>query len=170
MILSQAEIQEINKINSEIGNYAGILETDLEHEILNDLVTELTISEESPTLRRIWTPEFDNEIVDIETWLKDREFLGDIRDEIYPQLIDDLIELFTGDYHECVLTGALGWGKSTFAEVGILRQVYEVSCYSNPQNSFGLMSGSTIAIFVTFARVSSRRTGTRSISGRPHGG
>ena len=89
--------------------------------------------------------EYEETPVDLLTFLEDDYYLGSIcRDGMYPQLKKDFIELFTGDYEEVVLTGSIGWGKSFFASLIILRLVYELSCLKNPQQTFGLAESSKI--------------------------
>ena len=54
--------------------------------------------------------------------------------------------MFEGDYVEAILTGAIGWGKSTFAEIAMCRMLYEISCLRDPQKVYGLMKGSVIVL------------------------
>jgi len=84
--------------------------------------------------------------VDMETWLRHPDYMGETGRELWPQIVDDLVEFFEGDYNVGVFTGGVGWGKSTIAEFGIARMAYECGCYHNPQSSLGLMSGDTIAL------------------------
>jgi hypothetical protein len=88
--------------------------------------------------------EYEREVVDVRTWLDDDYYFGEVAKGLWPKLKEDVVELFTGSYHEVVLGGAIGWGKSTFAEIVIARQIYEMSCLRNPQRSYGLASGSEI--------------------------
>ncbi|MGA7622106.1 MAG: hypothetical protein WB630_04230 [Candidatus Acidiferrales bacterium] len=75
----------------------------------------------SPTLRRtLHADDFLYKPVDVRTFCEDPYYLGSIlHDGLYPKLLDDLIELFDGSYMEVLLTGAIGYGKSTMAEVGM---------------------------------------------------
>lgn len=90
-------------------------------------------------------PVYDREMVDMETFLTDEYFLGHIGKTLYSCWWDDLIELFSGGYHEAVISGAIGIGKNTFASVAVVRMVYEMSCLRDPQSMFGLERGSEIA-------------------------
>lgn len=50
--------------------------------------------------------------VDIETFVKDEYYLGNTCAVLYPQLLEDMKELFEGgEYQEAVLTGSIGYGK-----------------------------------------------------------
>ena len=82
--------------------------------------------------------------VSVRKFVEDEEFLG-LEGQVYPTLLNDLEELFNGDYDEAVLAGSIGWGKSTFAEIAMARMIYEVSCFRDPQKALGLMRGSIIA-------------------------
>jgi hypothetical protein len=87
--------------------------------------------------------------------VEDKQYLGNIlRGNIYPKILDDLIELFEGSYSEVLLMGAIGWGKSVFAEVGICYDLYKVSCLKNPADAFGLLPNSNVA----FINVSVNKT------------
>jgi hypothetical protein len=50
--------------------------------------------------------------------------------------------------------GAIGWGKSVFAEVGICYDLYKVSCLKNPADAYGLLPNSNVA----FINVSVNKT------------
>lgn len=82
--------------------------------------------------------------VGVRQFIEEQPYLG-LKGQVYPRLLDDLEELFEGDYIEAVLTGSIGWGKSTFAEIAMARMIYEVSCFHNPQKVYGLMDGTVIA-------------------------
>ena len=90
---------------------------------------------------------YDEVPVDMETFLYDPYFLGTaVGGNLYPTLADDLIEIFEGGpYIEVYLTGGIGYGKSTLAEIIMLRMVYECWCYKDPAAAFGLLPGSVIS-------------------------
>ena len=69
-----------------------------------------------------------------------------MKGQVFPVLLDDLEELFDSKtYDEAILTGGIGWGKSTFAELALIRMIYETSCLRNPQKTFDLADGTNIA-------------------------
>jgi hypothetical protein len=90
--------------------------------------------------------EYKTPPVDIETFVKDPYYLGHSCDNIYPKLLEDLIELFDGGYQEMVLTGSVGWGKTFLASIGICRILYELSCMRDPHASFGLARDTNISV------------------------
>jgi hypothetical protein len=49
--------------------------------------------------------------VDIRTFLTEPYFLGETGASLWPKLLDDIVELFEGQYEEALLGGSLGWGK-----------------------------------------------------------
>lgn len=83
--------------------------------------------------------------VGVRKFIEDPYFLG-LEGQVFPTLLDDIEELFEGDFVEAVLTGAIGWGKSTFAEIAQCRMLYEISCLRDPQRVYGLMRGSVIVL------------------------
>lgn len=88
----------------------------------------------------LWPP------VSVEQFVQDKRYLGNIlHGNIYPKILEDLIELFEGQYTEVLLTGSIGWGKSVFAEIGIAYDLYKVSCLKNPADAYGLLPNSNVA-------------------------
>jgi len=87
---------------------------------------------------------YKNKPIPVREFVEHPDYLG-LRGQIYPVLLNDLEEMFEGDYDEAVFAGSIGWGKSTIAETAMAYMVYEVSCFKNPQKALGLMDGSVIA-------------------------
>ena len=115
-----------------------------------DLLRELIASANGPEhliqmLQDLSTFDYRWKPVNMETFLLHPDYLG-LKGQVWPRLVEDLTELFEGDYDEAVLFGSIGWGKSTFAEIAMARMTYEVSCLQNPQAAYGLMEGSLIAL------------------------
>jgi hypothetical protein len=90
--------------------------------------------------------EYLRPMVDIETFIKDPYYLGTTCDNLYPQLVEDLKELFDGGYREAILTGSIGWGKTFFASIALIRVLYEISCLRDPHRSFGIAKDTNIAL------------------------
>jgi hypothetical protein len=89
--------------------------------------------------------------VPVRQFIFDERFLGKVlKNDIFAPLVEDLEEFFESDYTVSLLAGGIGWGKSTFAEIAILYDIYQVSCLRNPAVTFGMRSGSTLA-FVNVA-------------------
>ena len=86
------------------------------------------------------------EHVTLRDFVEDKDFLGqkgEIRTKIWPLLE----EINSGNYDEAVLTGAIGYGKTTIALVTQAWQLFQLSRYKNPQGLFGLQQSSEI-IFI----------------------
>lgn len=86
-----------------------------------------------------------DKIIDVEEFVESSEYMNQ-RGYIRSVVKKGLIELFHGenDYIECVLTGAIGWGKTYFADLSMAYMLYTLSCYHNPQVEFDLAPGSSI--------------------------
>jgi hypothetical protein len=135
---------------------AGLLKKDLaglnpaERETLEILLQELSTpaaaSPEKKLLQLLGNAEYKRTPVDMRTFCLDPYYLGHTCDNIYPKLLDDLTDLMSGDYHECILSGSIGWGKTFFASIGICRILYELSCMTSPHDSFGLGRDTNISI------------------------
>lgn len=65
--------------------------------------------------------EYEQEPVDPRTFLLDDYYLGQVGGNMYPQLQDDFVELFTGNYYEAILSGSLGMDSIVVGADGSLR-------------------------------------------------
>jgi hypothetical protein len=102
----------------------------------------------------IYTLDYLYPPVKIQQFIEDPYYLGSILHcNIFPKLMDDLIELFDGSYSEVLLMGAIGWGKSVMAEIGIAYDIYRVSCLRSPADAYGLLPNSSLV----FLNVSVRK-------------
>jgi len=100
----------------------------------------------SQLLRSIYATDYVLEPVSIETFILDGQYLGgSLRNNIYPAILDDLIEIFEGDFIEICCGGAIGGGKTTEIAIGIAYEIYLVSCLKDPAHTYGLIPGSTLA-------------------------
>jgi hypothetical protein len=89
---------------------------------------------------------YEREPVGISQFIRDPYYLGTIlREAIFPQIEDDLVELLDGEYSEVLLKGAIGSGKTTTAYAGIAYDIYKVSCLRHPAKTFGLIPGTALA-------------------------
>lgn len=84
--------------------------------------------------------------VDMQTFITDPYYLGNTCDNLYPKLMEDLTLLFDEGYREAIFTGAIGWGKTFAASIGICRLLYILSCMRDPHRSFGIAANSNISI------------------------
>lgn len=90
--------------------------------------------------------EYKTQPVSMEQFVKDEYYLGKTCAELYPKLLEDLTELFSGGYHESISTGSIGWGKTFFASIGVCRVLYEISCLQDPFATFGLARDTNLSV------------------------
>jgi len=102
--------------------------------------------EQNPVFRAVTELEYEMKPVDPGTFYTDDYYLGHV--QLWPKLLDDLVELHEGEYEEAVLTGSFGWGKSHFASAALAYVIYQLSCLRNPQRSYGL--DATSQIYMSF--------------------
>lgn len=81
--------------------------------------------------------------VDFVTFVESPYFLNS-PNILYPEVLRAGCELNNGTYEEAVLTGGIGTGKTTLALFSTAYQLYKLSCYVNPQSTFGLDPSSEI--------------------------
>lgn len=65
---------------------------------------------------------------------------------LYPKVMEEGIELNSGKYVECVLTGGIGTGKTTLAVFSTAYQIYWLSCFKNPHRMWELSPADEIVI------------------------
>jgi hypothetical protein len=118
-----------------------------EREALQVALAELTAKGQPLLYKTLDEIDWIREPVDMETFVKDPYYLGNTCDTCYPKLLGDLKDLFDdGTYREAIFTGAIGWGKTFTASIGICRLLYELSCMRDPHRSFGIAANSNISI------------------------
>lgn len=86
-------------------------------------------------------------MIPVSQWIEDEYYVGKEGQFIYPYWKNQLIDIFEtnrGKYNEIVVTGGLGTGKSVFANLCMVRKLYELSCYENITGLFDLMPSSII--------------------------
>ena len=88
------------------------------------------------------------EPVPIEEWIDSPYYVGPDALSIYPYWKQHIINIFNSPVriNEVILTGGLGTGKTTIANIILLRRIYELSCYSNIPALFNLMVSSKIML------------------------
>ena len=86
------------------------------------------------------------EHVNLRVFVEDYDFLG-LKGEVRKKIWPILEEINSGKYDEAVLTGAIGWGKTTVALLTQAWQLFQLSRYPQPQRLFGLQESSEI-IFI----------------------
>ena len=119
-------------------------------------------------LRRDGTmiPSQVHEIVPIEKWITSEYYVGKDVLGIYPYWRDFVVDIFRADrtqdekINQVVLSGAIGVGKSTVAELIMIRKLYELSCWKNVNAMFNLMSKTSIMfLYFSVNKMQAERTG-----------
>jgi hypothetical protein len=95
--------------------------------------------------------------VPLDEFLYSSTYLGIEPSELYPAVIQTLEAVETEQYVEAVLKGSIGIGKTTAANLGIIRQIYKISCMRNPQQTFGLQRHSSIVFTIQSVRLSTAK-------------
>jgi hypothetical protein len=134
-----------DETNSEIDDILDKL-NDEELASLEAILDEVGATGNSQIADTCAEMEWEEVPVPIEEWLNSYHHVGDLKDSIYPVLKRDLIELFTGNYHEVILTGSTRWGKDFFSCTAMTRLLYELCCLRDPAQSMGLGAGESIHV------------------------
>lgn len=78
------------------------------------------------------------EPVGVREFLNDPYYLGEAAGSLFKRLETDFVDVFEDNAHEVILAGSIGWGKTYFMALGMVRQLYEISCLADPQRYFGI--------------------------------
>lgn len=94
--------------------------------------------------------------VDVSEFVESARYMGQ-KGFVRPRVLEELHSLFHGpdaeDRLEVVLGGAIGWGKSYFAEMGLAYMLYRLSRHPCPQLTYGLAPGSSIVFIMQSLRL-----------------
>lgn len=94
---------------------------------------------------------YERKPVGVKEFVESPDFLNR-PDELYPRVMEELVEINSGKYVETVLTGGIGSGKTTVANYTQVYQLYRLSCMHCPQTTFGI--GRTDEILIVFQSIS----------------
>lgn len=119
-----------------------------ERKIALDILKQFSVQGKSKTYEDILYQDYEEIPVDIETFMKDPQYLGSgLTNEegkftVFPYWVEKLKEIFPNNletkYRTAVFSGAIGLGKSTIAVIGILYQLYRMLCLKDPYLYYGL--------------------------------
>lgn len=121
--------------------------SDQEKDILLKTLSNMSKGDSS-LYQQLKYQDFDEIPVDIETFLHDKNYLGnglidsEGRFTVFPYWIETLKKIFpdnlTTRYNTLVLTGSIGIGKSFFAVLCMLYLLYRMLCLKDPYIYYGL--------------------------------
>jgi hypothetical protein len=84
------------------------------------------------------------EIMPIEEWVESAYHSGPVS-HMYDFWKEKIVEVFKKGVNEVIVIGSIGGGKTTFANALLMRKLYELSCYENPEALFKMLAGTRIA-------------------------
>lgn len=116
-----------------------------ERKVFNQMIKEFSQNGSSDTLKNLWNQDYNEIPVDIDQFIDDDRYLGkSLEGTLYPYWRNVLRDIMAPDskYVEVILTGAIGIGKSTIADVGMCYMLYKLLCMKNPQSYYGLTKSS----------------------------
>jgi len=108
--------------------------------------TDKSVDRYSELMGIAYAMEFKGVPVSPEEFYNSEYYLGATVEDIYPGLKRDLIEFAKGNYGEAIITGGLGYGKSYWTSLAILRLIYELSMMKDPAKTLGIASGTQLTI------------------------
>ena len=123
---------------------------------MTDTARQLFEDEVAPALRtgicpavlgEVWASDYAIEPASVVDFIEKDHYLGrSLRGNVFPVIIDDLKELFEGNYVEAVWAGGIGWGKTWACAIASAYELYQLSCLHDPAAAYDLISGSTVAL------------------------
>ena len=140
------EIFGAQKANLVLDRLRDVEENDRQV-ILSNLMEDFAAHDtEVTTIAFEKTKEWSGRIIDpvsIPEFMESSQYLG-LKGEIYPRVMEHLIEINSGQYDEIVLTGGIGSAKTSIALWSLAFQVYQLSLLLYPQQHYGLDHSSEI--------------------------
>jgi hypothetical protein len=100
----------------------------------------------SKTLEGLSRLVYEREPVDVATFVTSKDYLN--TPTFWPVWLKDLEEFFQQEHWLAILRGAIGSGKTTFADVALAYMIYQLSCLRDPAAAYGLLAGSTVALIM----------------------
>jgi hypothetical protein len=99
------------------------------------------------------------DMIPVDEWVENVYYSGPVS-RMYDFWKEKIVEVFNRGVNEVIVTGSIGGGKTTFANALLMRKLYELSCYLNPEALFKLLSGTRIAfMYFTVTLKQAARTG-----------
>jgi hypothetical protein len=141
----RSEAEDAALLRRDLSNLSAA-EREVVDLILSDITDPSGASGGVRLLKKMGALDWKRTPVSISQFVHDEKYLGYTCDTLYDKLEADLQDLFDGDYRECVFTGAIGWGKTFSASIGICYLLYLLSCMRDPHASFGIAPNSNISI------------------------
>jgi len=99
-------------------------------------------------------------IVPIEEWLSSEYYLGKESRTIYPYWKQRIVEYFRSGRNKFIFHGSYSLGKTHIANIILLRELYEISCFEDFPEAFGLSASSKIMFaFISVSATKAKRSG-----------
>lgn len=116
--------------------------SDQERSVLMKILEELSETGDSETYSNIWTADYKEIPVSIDTFIESEKYLGCTNKQgssVYPEWRTVLRDIFNSGnkYNEIVFTGATRIGKTSTAITATAYMLYKLMCLKSPQEFFG---------------------------------
>jgi hypothetical protein len=80
-------------------------------------------------------------------FLDDDYYLGPrVTKHLWPELRRMFLEIYEGNFFEIIFTGAIGWGKTTLAQIILLFEIARILCHRDIRAYYNLMPGRPVVI------------------------
>lgn len=112
------ELEE--QLRKEMGSLS-----DEERAALEVLLAELRTGNTTGLYNALVESEYKTKPVSMEQFVKDPYYLGNTCENIYPKILEDLTELFSGGYHEAIFTGCIDLDALIQSSNGSLKTIRE---------------------------------------------
>lgn len=100
------------------------------------------------------------DIVPVEEWIGSEYYLGNEARSIYPYWRQRIIDFFKSGKNKFIFHGSYSLGKTHIANIILLRELYEISCFEDFPEAFGLSSSSKVMFaFISVSATKAKRSG-----------
>lgn len=148
------EMQIADTVRALQGEIQSIANTQLRDQYLYALEE---VAKDGDIQRLLDLAKYRRTPVPLDEFLHSSTYLGIEESELYPAVLQTLEAVESEQFVEAVLKGSIGIGKTTAANLGIIRQIYKISCMRNPQQTFGIQKHSSIIFTIQSVRLSTAK-------------
>lgn len=141
-------VEDLGRMLNELGIDDINIDTmsNPEKAYLRKYLDDLRDTGTSEMVKKLIEADYRWEPVSMQQFLEDPYYLGGSTKELFPKCKEMLVSIFDQNRPplEVILGGAIGWGKTTAAAVGMVYDMYKMGCLRNPHEFYGIMGGAKI--------------------------
>ena len=138
-------IEQLARVGISSEGYSQL--SDEEKKVVDEVLSNISSSESLESLEQLYYSDYDEVPVDFITFITDDRYLGKSTRNgqfLYPFWKKEIPKIFASNMTEVALSGSIGVGKTTVADLMMIYHLYKMMCMKDPQSFFNLAPGTQI--------------------------